>query len=223
MVFTGTSALPMKRSLLKTFGKGVLYVLGLPFFILALVLFAVIGLIAFLFQVLKSIVFFFTGQKFFPELPEDKEYRLMMQKKMDTNNAEPTTPEVKEEEILSPLKEEPEPVKETTVEEQPVFSTVEEACFKETVQEAPVVEEKAEVNDLSNLLDTNKEEIPQEPVIEEAKEEKQTVLETAEPKPEDEDDLVEVLETYVPRSSSYAAADDDEGDTGVDIDYDYKG
>ena len=210
-------------SLLKTFGKGVLYVLGLPFFILALVLFAVIGLIAFLFQVLKSIVFFFTGQKFFPELPEDKEYRLMMQKKMDTNIAEPTTPEVKEEEILSPLKEEPEPVKETTVEEQPVFSTVEEACFKETMQEAPVVEEKAEVNDLSNLLDTNEEEIPQEPVIEEAKEEKQTVLETAEPKPEDEDDLVEVLETYVPRSSSYAAADDDEGDTGVDIDYDYKG
>ena len=210
-------------SLLKTFGKGVLYVLGLPFFILALVLFAVIGLVAFLFQVLKSIVFFFTGQKFFPELPEDKEYRLMMQKKMDTNNAEPTTPEVKEEEILSPLKEEPEQVKETTVEEQPVFSTVEEACFKETVQEAPVVEEKAEVNDLNNLLDTNEEEIPQEPVIEEAKEEKQTVLETAEPKPEDEDDLVEVLETYVPRSSSYAAADDDEGDTGVDIDYDYKG
>ena len=210
-------------SLLKTFGKGVLYVLGLPFFMLALVLFAVIGLVAFLFQVLKSIVFFFTGQKFFPELPEDKEYRLMMQKKMDTNNAEPTTPEVKEEEILSPLKEEPEPVKETTVEEQPVFSTVEEACFKETMQEAPVVEEKAEVNDLSNLLDTNEEEIPQEPVIEEAKEEKQTVLETAEPKPEDEDDLVEVLETYVPRSSSYAAADDDEGDTGVDIDYDYKG
>ena len=210
-------------SLLKTFGKGVLYVLGLPFFILALVLFAVIGLVAFLFQVLKSIVFFFTGQKFFPELPEDKEYRLMMQKKMDTNNAEPTTPEVKEEEILSPLKEEPEPVKETTVEEQPVFSTVEEACFKETMQEAPVVEEKAEVNDLSNLLDTNEEEIPQEPVIEKAKEEKQTVLETAEPKPEDEDDLVEVLETYVPRSSSYAAADDDEGDTGVDIDYDYKG
>ena len=114
-------------------------------------------------------------------------------------------------------------MKETTVEEQPVFSTVEEACFKETVQEAPVIEEKAEVNDLSNLLDTNEEEIPQEPVIEEAKEEKQTVLETAEPKPEDEDDLVEVLETYVPRSSSYAAADDDEGDTGVDIDYDYKG
>ena len=210
-------------SLLKTFGKGVLYVLGLPFFILALVLFAVIGLVAFLFQVLKSIVFFFTGQKFFPELPEDKEYRLMMQKKMDTNNAEPTTPEVKDEEILSPLKEEPEPVKETTVEEQPVFSTVEEACFKETVQEAPVVEEKAEVNDLSNLLDTNEEEIPQKPVIKEAKEEKQTVLEMAEPKPEDEDDLVEVLETYVPRSSSYAAADDDEGDTGVDIDYDYKG
>ena len=59
-------------NLLKTFGRGILYVLGLPFFILALLIFAVIGLFAFLFQAIKSIIFFFTGQRFFPELPEDK-------------------------------------------------------------------------------------------------------------------------------------------------------
>ena len=64
-------------SLLKTFGKGILYVIGFPFFLAALLLFGVIGLFAFLFQLIKSIIYFFTGQKFFPELPEDKQLRLM--------------------------------------------------------------------------------------------------------------------------------------------------
>ena len=62
--------------LLKAFGKGILYVIGAPFFVVALVLFGAIGLLAFIFQIFKSIIFFFTGQKFFPELPEDKELRL---------------------------------------------------------------------------------------------------------------------------------------------------
>ena len=49
--------------------------------------------------------------------------------------------------------------------------------------------------------------------------EEHTILETAEEK-ESEEDLVEELETYIPRSSNYSAADEDEDiDTGVDIDY----
>ena len=75
-------------SLLKTFGRGILYVLGLPFFILALLIFAVIGLFAFLFQAIKSIIFFFTGQRFFPELPEDKELRLLKEKQNAPMEAE---------------------------------------------------------------------------------------------------------------------------------------
>lgn len=67
-------------SLLKTFGKGILYVLGFPFFVLALVLFGVVGLFLFAFQLIKSVFYFFTGRKFFPELQEDKELRLLKEK-----------------------------------------------------------------------------------------------------------------------------------------------
>ena len=53
-------------------------------------------------------------------------------------------------------------------------------------------------------------------------EEDHTVLETNNDIKEDEEDDFEELETYVPRSSTYSDADDDEeNDTssGVDIDY----
>lgn len=75
--------------LLKAFGRGIIYVLCFPFFIVALAIFAVIGLLAFIFQLIKSIIFFFTGQKFFPELPEDKELRLMQEAEEAKRNPQP--------------------------------------------------------------------------------------------------------------------------------------
>ena len=75
--------------LLKAFGRGIIYVICFPFFIVALAIFAVIGLLAFIFQLIKSIIFFFTGQKFFPELPEDKELRLMQEAEEARRNPQP--------------------------------------------------------------------------------------------------------------------------------------
>ena len=72
--------------LLKMFGKGILYVIGFPFFVLALLIFGAIGIFLFLFQLIKSIIYFFTGRKFFPELPEDKELRLMRERAMGGNS-----------------------------------------------------------------------------------------------------------------------------------------
>ena len=222
-------------SLLKTFGKGVLYVIGLPFFILALLLFAIYGLGAFLFQALKSVIYFFTGQRFFPELPEDKELRLLKEGALNNSNPSPAMEETKPEEnniifgYEEPAEEQPteqEPEAQPEVEEKPVLSNIEEACFNEApkMEEETTTEvEKEEVNDLlNNVLNTgNDEPVEETPIEEEIKQE--TVLETAEPKL-DEDDLVEELETYVPRSSNYSASDDDDDDTdlGVDIDYDYE-
>ena len=77
--------------LLKAFGRGIIYVICFPFFIVALAIFAVIGLLAFIFQLIKSIIFFFTGQKFFPELPEDKELRLMQEAEEARRNPQPQT------------------------------------------------------------------------------------------------------------------------------------
>ncbi len=76
-------------NLLKTFGKGILYILGFPFFIVALLIFGVIEIFLFIFHLFKSIIYFFTGQKFFPELPEDKELRLKQEAAYAAANPQP--------------------------------------------------------------------------------------------------------------------------------------
>ena len=222
-------------SLLKTFGRGILYVLGLPFFILALLIFAVIGLFAFLFQAIKSIIFFFTGQRFFPELPEDKELRLLKEKQntpMEANK-DIITPyhEIKDmeepqEDLMSNLTRENAPEVTPTPTPTPApAASVEEACFKpsfetEVKEEEPVIEEDIHeeviLNDFIEDEQPEIEEVHQNITMDD---EEHTILESAEEK-ESEEDLVEELETYVPRSSNYSAADEDEDiDTGVDIDY----
>ena len=214
-------------SLLKTFGKGILYVLGLPFFILALLIFGVLGIFAFLFQFFKSIIFFFTGQKFFPELPEDKELRLLKAGSSPSIEPEPQ----REQDIIMPYQEEaePEPVFEPAPEEpepEPVTTTIEDACFKPSFEVEPeeqepeeIIEEEIHEEGLNDLLDDEPEEDPFETNIPMGDEE-HTILETAEKK-ESEEELVEELETYVPRSSNYADDfDDEDTDMGVDIKYD---
>ena len=216
-------------SLLKTFGRGILYVLGLPFFILALLIFAVIGLFAFLFQAFKSIIFFFTGQRFFPELPEDKELRLLKEKQ--------NAPMEADKDIITPyheIKDMEEPPEESTPAPEvapapapapaPVTS-VEEACFKPSFETEPKEEEPVVEEDIHEEVILNDFIEDEQPEIEEVHQnitmgdEEHTILETAEEK-ESEEDLVEELETYIPRSSNYSAADEDEDiDTGVDIDY----
>ena len=216
-------------ALLKTFGKGVLYVLGLPFFILALLIFGVIGIFAFLFQFFRSIIYFFTGQKFFPELPEDKELRLLKQ-----GNTTPEPAREVEPDIIMPYQdmEEPEPesvvepIQEEPIKEEPVVNTIEDACFKPSFDVEPeekepeeIIEEDVHEEGLNDLLDDEPEEDPFETNIPMGDEE-HTILETAEEK-ESEEDLVEELETYVPRSSNYADdLDEEDTDVGVDIKYD---
>ncbi|NLB48856.1 MAG: hypothetical protein GX813_03355 [Erysipelotrichia bacterium] len=79
--------------LLKNFGKGILYVIGLPFFLATLVCFAVYGFIAFVLQVLVSIFLFFTGRKFFPDLPEDKKLKALKASKQAALMSAPNKPE----------------------------------------------------------------------------------------------------------------------------------
>ena len=197
-------------NLLKTFGKGLLYVICTPFFIVALVIFGAVGLLAFIFQIFKSIIFFFTGQKFFPELAEDKELRLM---KEEANKQNEPIMQDNSNSIISPIYEnvqkEPEPAPVFIQRTQPE-PTIEQACFEDT-------------SSLEDLVNDEEESLPEPPIEEEKeiKEKKHTVLETNE-EPQEEEETFEELETYVPRSSTYTDADDEEeNDTnsGVDIDY----
>ena len=206
--------------LLKAFGKGLLYVIGFPFFLLALLVFAVIGLLLFIYQIIRSIIYFFTGQKFFPELPEDKELRL---RKEAANNANEIIDQPIEEhqDIVVPLIEERPIVSET---EGNSFETVEEACFNDAPLKQEEPEEDEEEDVLTSLTrdEPAKQETIEEEIIEEDnsfEEMKEETLKTA------EDELTiaeeEGLEEYIPKGSSITT-DIDEEDTsnGVDIDYD---
>ena len=232
--------------LLKTFGKGILYVIGFPFFLVALLLFGVVGLFAFIFQLFRSIIFFFTGQKFFPELPEDKELRLMKEgpekeetatNKQPAAAAQPSPQMGKESNIIYPYFEEPEPEPEPVPEETIIqnvskSSTVEEACFQNDANdEVQLAEQEEETGpDLSSLLDDEpKEETvlddssSEEPIVEDDQDDlEETLVETTTEEPEEEEE--EELEQYVPQSSNYSDDvlddDDTDDDGGVDIKYD---
>ena len=182
-------------SLLKTFGKGILYVIGMPFFILALVLFAVIGIFLFLFQIIRSVIYFFTGQKFFPELEEDKQLRLLKEKAAGLNSeeeeeqVEEMPSSVNEDSIIMPLppviQKQPEPVEEQ-------HSPIEEACFVEP--EELMTEEKEEDSENEDILMQSlvREQLAQEeakvedPIEEPFVEMKEETLETSEPKETEE-------------------------------------
>ena len=57
----------------KNFGKGVLYVLVLPFLLVGMAVYGVVALFIFLFMSVKALILFFTGRSLFDDLPEDKE------------------------------------------------------------------------------------------------------------------------------------------------------
>lgn len=67
-------------SIFKNIGKGVGYFFAFPFLLVAIALYAVFGLVVFIFQFFKLIVLFFTGRSLFSDLPEDIELRAKMTK-----------------------------------------------------------------------------------------------------------------------------------------------
>lgn len=224
-------------SLLKMFGKGILYVIGFPFFIVALLIFGVIGLFLFIFQLFKSIIYFFTGQKFFPELPEDKELRMKREAAFAAANGAPVpndvvfdqNPEDSYANQVPPtiqaiqFDEEPEapqvppynpvpPVQEEPEmpvyeEEADSFQSVEQACFKQPQQEEQPKQEEQPEEDALSSL---------------TRDEPETTIETADPSVQEVEEEEE-LEEYVPKGTNYIE-DIEEEDThnGVDIDYDVR-
>lgn len=59
-------------SFFKSFGKGILYLLVLPFLVVILAVYGVVGLLVFVFMAFKGLILFFTGRSLFDDLPEDK-------------------------------------------------------------------------------------------------------------------------------------------------------
>ena len=76
-------------SLFKSFGKGILYLLVLPFLLIILAIYAVVGLVVFIILGIKGLVLFFTGRSLFDDLPEDKKAKEIIAS-MATPKAEAT-------------------------------------------------------------------------------------------------------------------------------------
>ena len=235
--------------LLKAFGRGILYVLCFPFFVVALLIFAAIGLLAFIFQIIKSVIFFFTGQKFFPELPEDRELRLRREAEEARNNPTPIQPqpapqEYRREEVVpgNIVFEETFPEKDYKVDPTPtvVVMPVPEPAPQPAPQPVPepVPEPKAEPampeeNPISSLLDSNEEEIEESEIPETEADinpgfvdEDDSELEDILNPTSEESNEEEELEVYRPKESDDTfIVDDEDGDegdsgSGVDINYD---
>ena len=198
-------------ALLKSFAKGVLYIILLPFLIVAIVLFGAYGLFAFVIQIIMSVIFFFTGQKFFPELPEDKELRLLKEQA-----SQPEFPIPDEQEDKDPVSYQEEVIKEEPPHVSPVFhQSVEEACFQEEEEEVALSNEEEE--DIESEIEE-----------EESSEEEDNVLSNAlrdllTGSKEEEEIEEEQLEEYKPKTSSYSQEydeDDTEDNNGVNINFD---
>ena len=225
-------------NLLKTFGKGILYIIGFPFFIVALLIFGVIGIFLFIFHLFKSIIYFFTGQKFFPELPEDKELRLKQeaayaaahpeetiidQDPTINENSDPVPPPMIEQVAFS---EEPE--YEKPIYQEPKYRPLyEEPTYNEPKVEETLPEQELEVEEEAPSLEETgfEQEEKEEDVLSElTRDEPEQSIDTSleEKKEEPVDD--EELEQYVPKGSTYLddIEEDDANTGGVDIDYDVR-
>ena len=226
-------------NLLKTFGKGILYIIGFPFFVVALLIFGVIGIFLFIFHLIKSIIYFFTGQKFFPELPEDKQLRLKQEATYAAAHPENTIIEqdpMIQENIESPTIEQvafsEEPAYEKPIYQEPKYRPLyEEPLYNEPKLEEPLPKQEPEieepkVEEEAPLLEeaTFEQEENDEDVLSELTrdEPEQSIDTSLGEKPEEPED--EELEQYVPKGSTYLddIEEDDASTGGVDIDYDVR-
>ena len=196
-------------NLLKTFGKGILYIIGFPFFIVALLIFGVIGIFLFIFHLFKSIIYFFTGQKFFPELPEDKELRLRQEAAYAAANPQPIIDQ-------EPIAQESSDNVPPPMIEEVVFN--EETSFNEASAEETIENVKEESTEETY---SEQDEQDTDVLSELARNEPEQSIDTSSNEEEIED---EPLEEYVPRGSAYIGdiEEDDTNTGGVDIDYDVR-
>ena len=220
--------------LLKAFGRGILYVILCPFFLVVLALFAVIGLLAFIFQLFKSIFYFFTGQKFFPELPEDKELRLKREAEEAARNPQPqpqAQPQAKPqnnlvfEEMLdeNDFVEEPAPI--VTPISRPAPQSVEQACFQEEVKPAPAPQPAPAPAPAPRMPEPESEPVKEELISDKDADDAplSDFLDPFNDEPVMRDESNEILEVYKPKGNNdYTDADDyeDDTDSGVNIKFD---
>ena len=178
----------------KNFGKGILYVLVLPFLLAGMALYGVIAFFVFLFLSVKALVLFFSGRSLYEDLPEDIEAKKRLAA-INNPNPQPAVQGNGEAVVVN-----------TT----PIITSTESA---DPFYVPEYLKDEDEI-----------EEVEQTPVIEETFEEEPATIEErkaySEPVVEEQEDAI-VIENTPQNSAILEVSDDDEdeGDSGVNIDF----
>ena len=188
-------------ALLKNVGKGILYIIGLPFFLIVLLGTALMGLFMLVFMFFKSIILFFTGRSLDDDLPEDikvKEIKTGRSSSAPVNN-----PPREEEPVVQPYVA---PVNNS--------STIEDAVFGHPTYEAPVREEPVVEQPVQE------EPIPETPITPTAPIEEPVSSIEIEEEPVQNTTEIDIGQ-YVPHTSGSRIIDEEEEeeDSGVTITY----
>lgn len=202
-------------SFFKNFGKGVLYVLVLPFLLVGMAIYAVVALFVFIFLAIKGLVLFFTGRSLYEDLPEDIEAKKRLAPASATNEQTQVT----NKDISSALnigeKEETKPIS-----SDPFY--VPEYLKSETDQVEESIPEEVLISEPEPAFEPEP-----EPVIEETPKQKENIIrpsyeeepDTFSDEPEDEI----VLEKTEQKSNILEIKDDEDDDeesSGINIDFD---
>ena len=202
-------------SLLKSIGRGFLYIIGFPFFLIVLLGTAVAGLFMLIFMFFKSIFLFFTGRSLDDDLPEDKKAKRIKAGLPPTET--PAAP-VQEQPIVQEYHEQPAPTPAPAP--APIIINVNQgsAPAPAPVPE-PIIEPEPELEpEQEPLIESLSEpEFLDEPVSEEVETEIKPIIE--------EEPIVEKpkMGQYIPKNSTPRFIEEEEDlkddDSGVDILY----
>ena len=201
---------------LKSFAKGILYLLVLPAIIVALAIYAVVALVMFIYLAIKGIILFFTGRSLYDDLPEDIEAKKRLNPAPAAASSAPTANTNTNDVIINTT-----PIIETTNSNDP-FYVPEYLKSQEENEEAPMMEEPKEKP--QPLPEEPKVEPDQNIVVEEEYHIEPPVFE--EPKKEVKDDDLDTISVQkTPQNQNIfeiddADDDDDNHTSGINIDFD---
>lgn len=199
-------------NLLKSFGKGILYIIGLPFFILILLLYAIYGIFLFLYMIVKAIVLFFTGRSLFEDLPEDRKAKEILHPTPKVTEEKPIEVEEKHEETPQQQTFKEEPAPEVTPQYiPPIYPSVFTPEYVPPKEEPePKIEEEPEEEPSFREMEDKEDFLPD--FLEEEKDEPIPVSSTI--------DKEEITEKYTPKTSvfdDFDEEDENESSNGVRI------
>lgn len=201
---------------LKSFAKGILYLLVLPAIIVALAIYAVVALVMFIYLAIKGIVLFFTGRSLYDDLPEDIEAKKRLNPTPAAASPTPTTNTNTNDVIINTT-----PIVETPNSNDP-FYVPEYLKSQEEVEETPTMEEPKEES--QPLPEEPKTEPLNNTIVEEEYHIEPPVFE--EPKKEVKDDDLDTISVQKTRQNQNIFEiddtddDDDNHTSGINIDFD---